>query len=304
MAVTHVSGKLFNDQAVEINAALHCNLSCASCSHLSPVFHKSFADAAVVKQDLQALARYYRAATCKIVGGEPLLHPDLPGLLRAVRDSNVADAVTIVTNGLRIEKMPDAAWHLVNAIEVSLYPEVAPNTEALHAAANRAQQLGVEFVVNHFANFRLSHTAIKTTDDSIVRDIFHSCKVVHDWQCHTVEDGWFYRCPQSVFIPRGLGLQEAVPGRDGVALNGEQDLGERLAACLDRNEPLEGCGHCLGTVGRLEKHSQGSRRDWIENQPADDLLDRDFMEASLLDITVGDGCVVTGVVPTPKATTC
>jgi molybdenum cofactor biosynthesis enzyme MoaA len=94
-----VDGRILNRRC-EINVAEHCNLSCRACSHLSPVHPKAFADPAVVARDLGALAHSYHAKTVRLLGGEPLLHPDLPSVIDAVRASRVCETITVVTNGI------------------------------------------------------------------------------------------------------------------------------------------------------------------------------------------------------------
>src|SRR5438045_9060842 len=98
-----VDGRILN-RRVEINVAEHCNLSCRACSHMSPVHVKSFADADVVARDLTTLAPSYHAKVVRLLGGEPLLHPDLGAVIDAVRGSGVCDRVTLVTNGVLLPR--------------------------------------------------------------------------------------------------------------------------------------------------------------------------------------------------------
>ncbi|MQB01926.1 MAG: radical SAM protein [Actinobacteria bacterium] len=79
-------GKL-GTEAVEINAAWHCNISCSWCSHGSPELPPRFADESVVGRDLRCLARWLRVDHVRVLGGEPLVHPRLPHLLQLVRES-------------------------------------------------------------------------------------------------------------------------------------------------------------------------------------------------------------------------
>ena len=79
---------LIHNGNLEIMAAHGCNLTCRSCTHASPVLRpKDIADPETTARDLSRLARCYRANRVKLLGGEPLLHPDLVALADAVREA-------------------------------------------------------------------------------------------------------------------------------------------------------------------------------------------------------------------------
>ncbi|MFF2008332.1 4Fe-4S cluster-binding domain-containing protein [Streptomyces sp. NPDC058195] len=60
-----------------------------------------------VGRDLTRLAKSYRSANVKILGGEPLLHPGLTDLIREVRESAVTDKIILATNGLLLSSADD-----------------------------------------------------------------------------------------------------------------------------------------------------------------------------------------------------
>jgi organic radical activating enzyme len=286
-------GRLFNPEAVEINAVEHCNLRCVGCSHLSPVMRKREADPRAVHRDLVALARVYRAAVCKIVGGEPLLHRDLPTLLDAVRDSAVAARLRVCTNGLLLERMDRSFWSRIDEVEVSIYPGEALSAEAYRRIARTAADHGAAISFFRYAAFRLPYPEQRLGDGRLIRRIYATCKIVHTWLCHNVHDGYFYKCPQAVFVNKLEPDGEARAHRDGVALVGGDDLAARLADYLGSPWPLATCARCLGTVGRAVAHAQTPRRDWRTPQSGDprDLVDLDFLAAVEADIDADDGSV-------------
>ena len=114
-------GRILN-RTCEINIVEHCNLRCRACTHLSPVLPKHFVDPGALCADLTALARSYHADVLKILGGEPLLHPNLPDVMRAARESQVADKLEIWTNGLLLPRMERVVWEMVDGVRISLYP--------------------------------------------------------------------------------------------------------------------------------------------------------------------------------------
>ncbi len=80
-----INGKIYNPDACEVNVVYHCNLSCRGCSHLSPIVPNHFVEPLQVFNDLAIVAKYYSSRYIRIIGGEPLLHPDIIQIIDAVR---------------------------------------------------------------------------------------------------------------------------------------------------------------------------------------------------------------------------
>ena len=115
------NGKV-HTKRLEINVVHHCNLSCLGCSHLSPRLPKYFLSPDRLSHDLSILSKYCRPEFISLLGGEPLLHPDLIEIINVVRSSGISDRIRVVTNGRLLHKMPDQFWKDVDEVHVSLYP--------------------------------------------------------------------------------------------------------------------------------------------------------------------------------------
>lgn len=291
MSVQVVDGKVINPEGVEVNAVLNCNMRCQSCSHLAPLFRREMVDADRTYDMLSTLSRCYHASYTKILGGEPLLHPGILDVIAAVRASKVSDTVLVCTNGTLLPRAPTAFWQAVDQVEVSVYPSRAPAAEQIARFRDLARTHGVDLTVNYYDHFRIAYSEVGTTSKDLVRDIFATCKLAHLWLSHTAHDGWLYLCPQSVFLPRQLDQQRWDSTEDGVRITDSPDLLDDLVSLCARTTPLRACGHCLGSVGRLHPHSEPRRPAWRQNSPTEDVLDRDYLASSKVDITLDDGCV-------------
>ncbi|MCH8488632.1 MAG: 4Fe-4S cluster-binding domain-containing protein [Oceanicaulis sp.] len=278
----------WNPNALEVNAAEHCNLSCAGCSHLSPVMAKRNTEVDTVARDLTALAAAYRARRVKLLGGEPLLNRALPALAEAVRAAAICDEISVCTNGLLLHRMDPALWRLIDHLEISLYPDVAAGTIDLDGARRNAAAHGVTLEVNRYSRFRVPYAEDSALPPALVRRVYNGCQIIHHWRCHTVHDGMFYACPQALFLARRFGPGGA-GARDAVAVH-EPDLGQRLAAYLARRGPLKACQRCLGTAGKTLPHRQAGRRDWARDQRGAPgaLVDQAWLSALEADITRDD----------------
>jgi len=258
----------------------HCNLSCRSCSHLSPVVAKRVVDPADVERDLSVLARHYRAKWVRLLGGEPLLHPDLLGVVDAVRRSGVAERIMLVTNGVRLPRVPSVLWASLDAVQVSQYPGHSLSSDALAECRSRARENCVSLWFREIDSFRESYSELGTSDDALVRRIYDSCEVAHKWQCHTVADGHFFKCGPSVFLHRTLPEALGDLRTDGVDLADSDDLGRRLREYLESPDPLVACRNCLGTSGFTFAHEQVRRVSFrgLQNHRTEEMVDHRLLE--------------------------
>jgi len=135
-------GRILN-RTCEVNIVEHCNLRCRSCTHLSPVLPKHFVDPGALSADLTTLAGSYRVNVLKILGGEPLLHPDLPAVVLAARKSQVAEKLEIWTNGLLLPRMERRVWETVDSVRISLYPGRSLKQHQLDRCIDLAHQHNV-----------------------------------------------------------------------------------------------------------------------------------------------------------------
>lgn len=280
-------------RACEINVTHHCNLSCRSCSHTSPVLRRRLADPDLVYRDLATLAPHYRPEHVRLLGGEPLLHPALGEVVAAVRRSGITDRIRILTNGTVLARATAEVWDGIDELHVSLYPGHGVPLEERRRWNLVAAEHGVEIQWLRFDHFRESYSEIGTGDAGLVREIYRTCQIAHLWDCHNVVDGYFYKCPQSYFVP-GLVGGEADRRRDGLAITARASLGSELAAFLSDEEPLRACRNCLGSVGRLFEHRELPRAAFRTEQakPTEELLDREFLEVLRTgDPGASNGCV-------------
>lgn len=279
---------LIHSETIEVTAVRGCNLSCRACSHTSPVLPpRSAVDPESVRRDLTILARSYRSDHVRILGGEPLLHPDLLGVVTAIRQSGITDRVRIVTNGVLLPRQGPEFWAAFDEVHVSVYPGYEPAADDVAHWRKRAAEHDVEMLIRHYDHFRESYSEIGTEDTDLVNRIYRTCLIAHVWRCHNVIDGVFYKCPQSHFIAPG-----STP--DGVAISEDSGFPARLLAYLNDEAPLRSCRHCLGAVGNLFPHEQIGRSRWRlpQRRPTEELLDHDFL-ATLEndDPTASNSCI-------------
>jgi glycosyltransferase involved in cell wall biosynthesis len=115
-------------ESFDIYVAEHCNLGCYSCNHFSQLAAPEFADLAATERDLKRLSGLSdgNIPAIMLVGGEPLLNPELPEFMRIARQYFPRSRVQIVTNGILLLAQKDIFWESVKKYNVIMTPTKYP----------------------------------------------------------------------------------------------------------------------------------------------------------------------------------
>jgi cyclic pyranopterin phosphate synthase len=236
-------------RSLEAHVVDHCNLTCAECCSLSPLLPPRLTSPGDLARDLALAARVLAPRVFKLVGGEPLLHPEIVELARVARRSRIAPRLSLTTNGLLLPKMPDALWQELDALTVSRYPtpalpgelvaEVEAKAARFHVALNWKQQDG--FVTMSLPRPR--------EDEAETAAIWSRCWLRE--RCHLLQGGRFYTCTRPVHLQTRLGPAHDLSG-DGLSLDGT--TADTLLTYLRREPPLAACAHCAGGDAPMEPH--------------------------------------------------
>ncbi len=247
-------------QSLEISTTDHCNLACLQCNHASPYLRKRFTEVATVARDLRALAGVLSARELRIAGGEPLLHPELEQIIGTVRRIGIAERIVVITNGALLHRSDLRFLRTIDELRVSIYPGISYKFDraALQSACARER---VDLDLRRMNAFSQTMLTRRNDNRRLVNFIYCNCALVHEWSCHLVYEGRFYKCTTAAFMQHRLALV-SVPhdsAADGVDLHAGGDLQRRIENYMRSDEPLASCAYCLGTVGRRVSHRQLSR---------------------------------------------
>lgn len=282
MSYQIINGKIYNADACEVNVVYHCNLSCRGCSHLSPIVTNHFVEPLQVFNDLAIVAKYYSSRYIRIIGGEPLLHPDIIQIIDAVYRSGISKRIQVVTNGHLLTKMGNSFWKKVDEVCISIYRDKQINSEYIEEIESKARLHNVVLECLYFDNFRESYSELGTKDTNLIQRIYSTCKMAHTWHSHTIAEGYFYKCPQSFFLPKEMNNEILKLSKNGIQITDSTEFAENLLAYLNSPEALLSCHHCLGSVGKLFAHEQIPRSQWRSRQqhPTEELIDLDYLAIS------------------------
>lgn len=126
-----------------LNIVDHCNLRCKGCDHFAPIAEEHVVPLDSIEKDLAQMSKILMGNVYMIgiMGGEPLLHPQLKEILIHARRSFPRTIIHLVTNGLLLLKQDDAFWETCREQSVSVvatkYPinldyETIKKTAAAH----------------------------------------------------------------------------------------------------------------------------------------------------------------------------
>ena len=258
---------------LEYSIVQHCNLSCCGCDHGSPMLPRHFVSVDEFRGALRAARDTLQVGVLLLLGGEPLLHPELEQLIDCARTSGVAGGVGLVTNGVLLHALSPRVWAMLTRLDLSLYPGVRLRMP-LERVVELAEQHHVQLVVRKPHAFRATLLKERVADDQLVQRVFDSCRIAHDYRCRSLARGRFYTCSVAPQMPAWLtmlGVDTAEVVRDGVPLQAGVNSCTDVERSLRTAAPLASCRFCLGTAGVDITHHQDNAADraaWLMSRDA------------------------------------
>jgi hypothetical protein len=224
---------------LDIHVADHCNLRCKACAHFSSLVSKDINyEDSLIKKSLRHLHRIVpNIHIIALLGGEPLLHPEINTIIGNVRKFYPYAVICLTTNGILLAEMPPDFFHTIKdnniILKISLYPPMQKNIDRLLKLLKSKE---IVFYLNRYDSFerRLMPKPIFEKER-----MFAKCG--HNMALRGSRLGW---CVMALFTDYynkrfGAGKLPEDPGVDIFA----HENGRSLLDALHR--PLELCAHCV-----------------------------------------------------------
>ena len=105
-----------------IHIVEHCNLNCISCAHISPVAKECFYDLNEYITEAKCLSSLFcsEIGELLLMGGEPLLHPDIIEFMRVSREAFIYGNILLVTNGILLDSMKQDFWDACRKYDITI----------------------------------------------------------------------------------------------------------------------------------------------------------------------------------------
>lgn len=186
-------------QHLDYHLTNHCNLNCRGCSTFSPIAKEWFAAPEEFKKEIEALREALDGASpvnIHLLGGEPLLHPQIESFAFIARDAFPEARIDFTTNGLLVRQMPESFWETLLQTQVAIKYTRYPIGLDYDDLVRYVQNKGVEVFSagGEIAFFRRIPMNPKGTFN-----MFHSYIQCPYTDCAQLRNGKLFRCPASAF---------------------------------------------------------------------------------------------------------
>ena len=96
----------------EFHLVEHCNLKCAGCTHFSSIAKEEYLSVKEFESDIFRLSELTNSCAkfINLLGGEPLLHPQVCSFMELSRKAFPNSTIRIVTNGIKLKDMREEFW--------------------------------------------------------------------------------------------------------------------------------------------------------------------------------------------------
>lgn len=181
---------------VVLNILEHCNLNCKGCDHFAPIASKKEIALAAIEKDLKRFSEIMcqDVKIIGIMGGEPLLHPELPEIIFAVRNYFPHTRIQVDTNGLLLLKQQETFWkscRVNHAVIVCTKYPISLDYDAIMEKC-REQQVEFEYYGDEKVEKVLYKIPLDLKGEQDERESFANC--FHANHCVTLEEGKVFPC--------------------------------------------------------------------------------------------------------------
>lgn len=253
----------------QIHVTDHCNLNCIGCNHFSPLAKEFYLDKQSLKNDLNRLSELTKGDITEIIllGGEPLLHPDLCTLIEVAAQCLDKTNIVIITNGILLLRQTDSFWRACKEHKVRIliteypinirYTEVKQTSERFNVTLNYAINRGVDV-----KTMECIPLDIKGEQD--MSQSFDNCYKSNN--CITLKDGKLYTCCTVPFANHFIDYYKVpikISDEDGIDIYKAKSIDEILCFL---SQPIPFCKYC--DIGKTRKGlnfsiSQKKISEWI-----------------------------------------
>lgn len=179
----------------EVQLVEHCNLNCKYCSHFCPVAKEGFLDVNEYERDCKRLSELFNKEVnfIRLMGGEPLLHPDIAKFCDITRKYFPNGTIDIDTNGILILSMKENFWKALRENKINLTVTRYPLNLDIEAIKNKCKKENVSF--RFFCEQPVetfNHLPLDLEGRGQIEKNFYRCYLANS--CHTLKHGKMYTC--------------------------------------------------------------------------------------------------------------
>lgn len=230
----------------EVDVVSHCNLNCKCCSQFSCIAEEEYIDIHKMENDFKRLGELFdgEAKRIYLIGGEPLLHPQITTCMEIARRYFHKGEISVFTNGLLLLKCGEAFWRECRKSDISIIITKYPISLDYQKIMNKAEEEGIRFsFFGTSEDFKyMTNLALDIQGKQDVEKNFVSCAEANN--CIKLRDGKLFTCtrPAAIYrFNRFFGKNLELSDEDSIDIYKErtrEEILKKLAA------PIPFCRYC------------------------------------------------------------
>ena len=251
----------------EIHLVEHCNLKCQCCDNFSAIAQEEFLDKKTFSKDIKRMSELFDIKWFRLLGGEPLLHPNIDFFIKESRKYFPNSEIRLTTNGILLTKMKKSFWKHCNEnniiIEITYYP--------INLDWNKIKELGeqnnvkIMYFDNKPTDKKISHR--NPINDKGNQDINYNFRVCYQVNhCMSLKQGKIYPCtciPNIYHFNKFFNKNLQVSDKDCI------DIYQNDAKAIDEflRHPVPFCAYCNvknRTNNKPWAHSKFDIKEWFD----------------------------------------
>ncbi len=251
---------------LEYHLAEHCNLNCKNCDHFSPLAESCLAKIEDFEKDIKRFAQLSKQKLKKLnlLGGEPLLNPQIIDFMRIARENFPKSNIQIITNGILLNQQDENFWKSCRKYNIKIVVTKYPLNIDFDKAKNTARKYGVKFkffgktgrVIKTSYHIPLDLNGTQNPAENFV-NCFHANT------CVMLKNSKIYPCtvaPNIEHFNKYFGYDIPLTDKDGIDIHQTSSIDEVLEFIA---KPIPFCKYC-NVKCRTFKHDWGISKKQIE----------------------------------------
>ena len=231
---------------LEIHMADHCNLNCKGCSHYSPISSPRFKTLKDLRDPLKKISSYkIFFKEIRLLGGEPLLNPDLIEIIPLIRLFFPKIRIILVTNGLLLlndKVCSKEFWEILKKFDIELSITIYPIELNIEKIKEMCSIKGIKYSIygSRIKKGAFNLFLLNKSKSGDKRNYFHCTES----ECLQLVDNRIFTCAQSAYVDKlnnKFGTSFKILKQDYLDISKINLL--KLLIFLNRPKPF--CKYCL-----------------------------------------------------------
>lgn len=223
---------------LSIHMVNKCNNNCEACSHFCTLADDFVLNISDYEKDLAILAQKFHINEIDLMGGEPLLHPQISEIFDVTRKILQHTFICLHTNALLLKNMKEDFWESCRrnriCFKITKYPSLENFNEVVDLCLSNDIHVCSLINGNEFLHW------MDKSGNGNVEDNFHACKTKFGC-CYILKDSKLYTCPTACYMYLyNMHFDKNLPVEKGIDIiySSPEDILKYL------NTPIENCKYC------------------------------------------------------------